>query len=115
MKREIHYQWRVRELMARAGMRTSRELVQPLRDRGVTLSPSQVYRIVGKDPERISLQVLVALCDIFNVEANDILTYTSTAIRGTARKVAGSAAEVPLLEAYRPVRARIIDDSEDDV
>lgn len=45
MKRQVDYQWHVRELMARTGMRNSRDLVGPLRDRGITLSESQIYRL----------------------------------------------------------------------
>jgi DNA-binding Xre family transcriptional regulator len=110
MRREIQYHWRVREHMARAGMRNSRDLVGPLRERGITLSESQIYRIVGQEPERIAFKVLVALCDIFGVEAGDLITYTATDTRQSRSKVANSAADVPLLNAYRPVKARIVSD-----
>lgn len=110
MKREIHYHWRIREFMARAGMKNSRELVGPLRDRGITLSESQIYRIVGQEPERISFNVLVALCDIFGIEAGDLITYTATDTRRARSKTVNSANDVPLLNAYRPVKARIISD-----
>ena len=112
MKREIHYHWRVRELMARAGMKNSRDLVGPLRDRGITLSDPQIYRIVGQEPDRIAFKVLVALCDIFGVEAGDLITYTATDARQSRDKAANSPADVPLLNAYRPVRARIITDDD---
>ncbi|MGW5300728.1 helix-turn-helix domain-containing protein [Rhodococcus aetherivorans] len=112
MKREIHYHWRVRELMARAGMKNSRDLVAPLRDRGITLSESQIYRIVGQEPDRIAFKVLVALCDIFGVEAGDLITYTATDARQSRDKAANSPADVPLLNAYRPVRARIVTDDD---
>ncbi|WP_354594132.1 helix-turn-helix transcriptional regulator [Frigoribacterium sp. PvP054] len=108
MKRQIEYQFRVRELMARAGMRNSRDLVEPLRDRGVTLSESQIYRLVSQDPERISFQVLAALCDIFRVEAGELLTFTASDVQARRPRTAvGQNSDVPLLEAYRPVRARI--------
>jgi DNA-binding Xre family transcriptional regulator len=35
-----------------------------LRDRGIDLSASQIHRLVSGTPERLSLQVLSALCDI---------------------------------------------------
>ncbi|MFE4948784.1 helix-turn-helix domain-containing protein [Leifsonia sp. NPDC056665] len=108
MKRQVEYQWHVRELMARTGMRNSRDLVGPLRDRGITLSESQIYRLAMQDPERIAFKVLVALADIFRVEVNELVTYTATSIRSARPKAVGSAAEVPLLEAYRPVRARVL-------
>lgn len=108
MKRQVHYQFRARELMARAGMRNSRDLVEPLRDRGITLSESQIYRLVSQDPDRIAFQVLVSLCDIFGVEVNEMLTYTGTDVRAKRQPAAvGQETDVPLLEAYRPVRARI--------
>jgi DNA-binding Xre family transcriptional regulator len=108
MKRQIEYNFRVRELMARAGMRNSRDLVDPLRDRGITLSESQIYRLVSRDPDRIAFQVFVALCDIFGVEPGDLLTYTGADVKTKQTRAAvGQGSEVPLLEAYRPVRARI--------
>ncbi|MDH6532950.1 DNA-binding Xre family transcriptional regulator [Aurantimicrobium minutum] len=108
MKRQIEYKFRVRELMARAGMRNSRDLVDPLRDRGITLSESQIYRLVSQDPDRIAFQVLAALCDIFAVEASDMFTYTSVDVKTKRDRAAvGQGTDVPLLEAYRPVRARI--------
>ncbi|MET3144042.1 UNVERIFIED_ORG: hypothetical protein ABIB19_003255 [Arthrobacter sp. UYEF10] len=60
------------------------------------------------DPDRISFQVLVALCDIFKVEANEIPTYTTTDTRTPRRRtVVDYGTDVPLTEAYRRVRARI--------
>ncbi|MBF4479542.1 helix-turn-helix domain-containing protein [Rhodococcus rhodochrous] len=112
MKREIQYHWRVRELMARAGMKNSRDLVGPLRERGITLSESQIYRIVGQEPDRIAFKVLVALCDIFGVEAGDLITYTATDVRRSRPKAANAPTDVPLLSAYRPVRARIVTDDD---
>jgi DNA-binding Xre family transcriptional regulator len=91
-------------------MKNSRDLVGPLRARGITLSESQIYRIVGQEPERIAFKVLVALCDIFGIEAGDLITYTATDTRQSRSKVVSAAAEVPLLNAYRPVKARIVSD-----
>lgn len=107
MKRQIEYTFHVRELMARAGIHTSRDLVGPLRDRGITLSESQINRIVAHNPDRIAFQVLAALCDVFGVEMNELVTYTSSEVRTTRRKASGDSTDVPLIEAYRPVRARI--------
>jgi hypothetical protein len=44
MRREIQYHWRVREHMARADMRNSRDLVGPLRERGITRRATGVDR-----------------------------------------------------------------------
>lgn len=108
MKRQVEYTFRVKEMMARAGMRNSRDLVDPLRDRGITLSESQIYRLASQNPDRIAFQVLVALCDIFGVQAGDLVTYTATDVKTRRPRTAvGQNTDVPLLDAYRPVRARI--------
>lgn len=112
MKREITYEWRVRELMARHHYRTSKDLVEPLRERGITLSPVQIWRIVDQNPERISFQVLVALADIFSVDVGELVTYTAANARAARRKTAVGADDVPDLRSYRPIRARIT--TEDD-
>lgn len=106
MKRQVEYNYRVRELMARAGMRNSRDLVEPLRDRGIMLSESQIYRLVT-NPERVSFQVQVCLCDIFGVEMNELVTLEARDVKERRRPAVGDTSEVPLLEAYRPVRARL--------
>ncbi len=111
MKRDITYEWRVRELMARHHFRSSKDLVEPLRERGITLSPVQIWRIVDQKPERIAFQVLVALADIFGVDVGELVTYTATDAR-TARRRAVAGDELPDIRSYRPVRARIT--SEDD-
>ena len=113
MKREVQYKFRLRELMARAGMRNSRDLVEPLRDRGITISESQVYRLVGQDPERIAFQMLAALCDIFEVSPTELLTVTANDAQARNRRAAVAGDTIPLLDAYRPVRARIQRESDD--
>ncbi|MCZ2404398.1 helix-turn-helix transcriptional regulator [Paenarthrobacter sp. Z7-10] len=112
MKRDIEYRWRARELMARNGMRNTRELVEPLRERGITLSESQIYRMVSQNPERISFQLLAALCDIFGVEANELFIFTAADARSKGQKQAVVSGEnvVRFADAYKPVRARILDD-----
>ena len=50
MRREIHYHWRVREHMARAGMKNSRDLVGPLRARGITYRSRRSTASSGKNP-----------------------------------------------------------------
>jgi hypothetical protein len=100
MKRDIEYRWRARELMARQGIRNTRELVGPLRERGITLSESQIYRMVSQNPE------------IFGVEANELFTFTAADARSKRQKQVAASGEnvVRFADAYRPVRARILDD-----
>ncbi|MGW0816984.1 helix-turn-helix domain-containing protein [Streptomyces viridiviolaceus] len=104
MKRQVSYQWRLRERMAAAGMFTTSELAPPLAERGINLSPSQVHRLVTGTPERLSLPVLAALCDIFECTPADLIA--TKAENAAARKVATGDAVVDL-SAVRPKRARI--------
>lgn len=109
MKRRVGYDWRLRDLMADHGMFSTTELVPLLRDRGVELSVSQVHRLVTGTPERLSLTVLAALCDIFecspaeliHTEAANLTRRTATGSAGTATPPAAGAG------ALRPTRARI--------
>ena len=50
------------------------ELVPLLAERGVHLSPSQVHRLATQTPERLSLGVLAALCDIFGCSPAELVT-----------------------------------------
>ncbi|WP_152545380.1 helix-turn-helix domain-containing protein, partial [Microbacterium sp. CH12i] len=64
--RLIGFEWRLREVMAAAGMFSTTKLVPLLEERGVYLSTSQVYRLAAEKPERMNMQALVALLDIFD-------------------------------------------------
>ncbi|MFI5825228.1 helix-turn-helix domain-containing protein [Streptomyces rishiriensis] len=77
MKRKVGYTWRLRELMAQHRIFTATELVPLLRERGIDLSASQVHRMVSGTPERLSLQVLSALCDILACTPADLVATTA--------------------------------------
>ncbi|MFF3734610.1 helix-turn-helix domain-containing protein [Streptomyces sp. NPDC002476] len=104
MKRQVSYQWRLREKMATVGMFTTSELAPHLAERGINLSLSQVHRLVTGTPERLSLPVLAALCDIFDCTPADLIA--TRAENATVRRVATGDAVVDL-SAVRPKRARI--------
>ena len=87
MKRQVDYAWRLAEIMAAHGMHNN-DLIPRLAERGVQLSRPQVYRVVYQRPERMSLHLLAALCDIFGCGVEDLLTVTATDVR---RKKASSA------------------------
>lgn len=113
MKRRVDYTWRLAELMAAAGMHNSTDLIPRLAERGITLSRPQVYRVVYQRPERVSLQLMAALCDIFGCGVEDLVTVTATDVRH--RKTASSTAAaapnvVELNKSVRPRRARVIRD-----
>lgn len=92
------YRWKLRQVMAGQGMWKASELSPLLAERGVSLSPSQVYRLVAKSPERLSLSTLAALCDIFSCTPNDLVEL------GTD----GRAQPVPSSSKARPRRARVV-------
>ena len=81
MNRKVDYAWRLAEIMAAHGMHNSTDLIPRLAERGIQLSRPQVYRIVHQRPERLSLQLLAALCDILGCGVEDLLTVTATDVR----------------------------------
>jgi len=114
MKRRVDYTWRLAELMAARGMHNSTDLIPLLVERGIELSRPQVYRVVHQRPERVSLQMMAALCDIFGCGVDDLVTVTATDVR---RKRAASAAAtssapnvVEINKSVRPRRARVLRD-----
>ena len=64
MARTVGYRWHLRRLMAEQDMYATTQLGPLLAERGVVLSREQVYRLVTRVPERLSLATLAALCDI---------------------------------------------------
>ncbi len=105
MKREVDYRWRVAELMAANGMHNSTDLAPLLKERGIDLSPSQVYPVVTQRQERVSLKLLAALCDIFGCGPEDIITVTATDASRTKKVAAGNV--VAMSSGIKPKRARI--------
>lgn len=109
MKRVVGYTWRLAELMAARGMHNTTELIPLLAERGIVLSRPQVYRLVNQRPERIALQVISAICDIFSCGPDDLITVTAADER--PRKAAAAAPNVVQLNrSVRPRRAKVIDD-----
>lgn len=69
----VSYRWKLRVVMAEHGMFSTTDLVPHLSARGVMLSREQVYRLVAKVPERLSLTTLAALCDIFHCDPAELI------------------------------------------
>ena len=106
MSIEVGYHWHLRARMAAAGMFATTDLVPLLAERGVVLSREQVYRLVARVPERLSLATLAALCDILSCTPADLIEpYRATRSRPTRRDPAGPAAP------QRPTRARVLPDT----
>lgn len=96
----ISYRWHLRQLMAERGMFATTDLVPLLAERGVVLSREQVYRLVARVPERLSLTTLAVLCDILDVSPAELIEPVRTA------KPERASAPSKLAE-LRPRRARV--------
>ncbi|WP_284740256.1 helix-turn-helix domain-containing protein [Amycolatopsis sp. RTGN1] len=105
-KRSVSYSWRLREVMAEHGIFQTTELVEPLQERGIYLSVSQVHRLVTGRPERLSLQVLAALCDIFATVPSELIVTDAENVGIRKTGTADRPAPTGVTE-LRPRRARI--------
>ncbi len=106
-RRTVSYEWRLRQVMAEHKIYATTELVPLLAERGIVLSPSQVHRLVTHTPERLSLPILAALCDIFTVDADQLIP-THAANVAVRRIAAGQGPPGPSSSGgLQPVRARI--------
>lgn len=106
-RRRLNFHWHLRRLMAAHDMWKTTQLVPLLRERGVELSDTQVYRLVTDKPQRLSMPILVALCDIFECSPADLIEpYVEAAAR--AKKAEGGGV-VEMRPSLRPERARIVD------
>lgn len=106
MKRHVEYAWRLRELMAARGMNNISDLIPHLEDRGVALSASQIYRLIGGKPERMNLALLGALLDALDCTFEELCPTTVVAVPARER-LTGTEAAPTKKDAVRPVRARI--------
>lgn len=113
----IGYEWRLRQVMAEHGLFNTAKLAPLLRERGISLSASQVYRLVAEKPERLNLHVLVALMDILDCSCEDLIVAVNlgaAASTGTGdEQVSVSGANVLKDRGLRPRRARILPGSDD--
>ncbi|MEV4438619.1 helix-turn-helix transcriptional regulator [Streptomyces sp. NPDC049577] len=111
MKRQVSYQWRLREVMATRGIFAASDLSPLLVERGIELSSVQVWRLVTQTPERLSLPVLAALCDILEVTPTDLIATRAENVASRRSAASGGADVVDLAATIRPKRARITPDS----
>lgn len=115
----LDYEWRLRAVMAEHGMFSTTSLHPLLKERGVELSPSQVYRLVAERPERLNLTVLMALIDILECEVGDLVRpVRAQAVRtATAQPSRTRASSSPTrdrdLGTLRPRRAEVLIDPDE--
>jgi DNA-binding Xre family transcriptional regulator len=102
MSKMSGYSWKLRQLMAERDMWKTSDLGPLLAKEGVVLSTAQVYRLVAKAPERLSLETLVALCRIFSCTPNDLIELTHGGEVRKENKRGSLAAKT------RPRRARVV-------
>jgi DNA-binding Xre family transcriptional regulator len=109
MVAKLDYRWHLRKVMADRGMFSTTDLLPPLKDRGIALSTSQVYRLVVERPERLSLKILMALLDILDCTMDDLIEpVTGTGAATKSKKAAAGGTVVSEgIGDLRPRRARI--------
>lgn len=108
MTGKLDYRWHLREVMATRGMFSTTDLRPLLAQRGIDLSPSQIYRLVVERPERLNLKTLMALLDILGCTMDDLIEpVASPGRRRKAATGAGAAGEVGV-DDFRPKRAKVV-------
>jgi DNA-binding Xre family transcriptional regulator len=90
--KKMGYQWRLRALMAQRELYQTTDLVPLLAERGVVLSREQVFRLVTSPPQRLSMDVLAALCDILECSPNDLIEIET--VNQSVKKAAGDRPQV---------------------
>lgn len=82
------FEWRLREVMALKGMWHTNGLIDPLAARGIVLSRSQVFRLVTGKPGRVTIPLLLALCDILDCRFEDLAAPAETSTRRRVKPAA---------------------------
>jgi DNA-binding Xre family transcriptional regulator len=92
LTKTVAYHWHLRTMMNEHSMQSTTDLVPLLAERGVVMTSTQVYRIVTGQPERLNMQWLAALCDIFSCTPNDLIEphVVATSRRGRKTGTAGT-------------------------
>jgi DNA-binding Xre family transcriptional regulator len=114
MTRKFEAQWHLRKLLALKGIFNTTDLLPLLAERGVNISRTQAYRLAAEKPNYVSLDLIVALCDILECTPADLIEKVE--IRKTVKKAVGdeSAGKDPSrARNLKPVRARIKDADKD--
>jgi DNA-binding Xre family transcriptional regulator len=91
--RKMGIRWQLRLRMAEKDMFHTSDLVPLLAERGITLSREQVFRLVTQPPQRLSMDVLAALCDILGCSPNDLIEVE--VVSEQVRKASGERGAAP--------------------
>jgi len=106
------FEWRLREVMAHRQLWHTSQLQPLLAERGFELSRSQVYRLVAQPPGRISVELILALCDILDCRFEDLVVRTTAVpASGPAKRRRKAAGET---NAFSPKAKPVPDEFFDD-
>ena len=106
MIKKMGCEWNLRLRMAKRGMFATSDLVPLLAERGIALSREQVYRLVTGTPQRLSLDVFAALCDILECTPNDLIEARSVRVHVPERAAGDTPGTVVDLPAPHKVTVR---------
>lgn len=103
MIKKMGVAWELRLRMAERGLFATTDLVPLLAERGVHLSREQVYRLVTSTPQRLSMDVLAALCDILGCQPNDLIKVVAVdaQVAKTGTRLSGPAGPGPAVQRTR--------------
>lgn len=105
MKRRIEYDWNLRVVMSGRGMHNISDLMPGLQELGIDLSASQLYRLLGRKPERLPLPLLGAICVVLECTVEDLCKFRVES--APSRRAAAVGQVVDLDRTARPKRAQI--------
>lgn len=97
--------------MAERGLYMTTEIVPRLKSHGIELSREQIYRIATHTPQRLSLELLGALCEILECAPNDLIQFKKISQH---REAVGQNPDTPSLTDISPIRAKIARPNYDD-
>lgn len=106
MTKRMGATWLLRDRMEEQRIASTAELVPLLAERGVHLSRMQVYRLVMQEPQRLSLDLLAALCDIFSCTPNELIK-VSVINKQERKRVVGEDEDRTTRRRVRPIKATI--------
>ncbi len=104
MKKTTGYDWHLRQIMAARGMFATSDLQPLLAEQGIQLSREQVFRLVTQTPQRLSLDILAALCHILECGPQDLIEVK--VVNAQVRKEATAGRKVLTLPSTRTVIRR---------
>ena len=102
MARRVSVRWNLRQVMASHGLYQTSDLLPLLAERDIHLSRQYVHTLVTKTPRRINTELFVALCDILDCDAGDLL---EPVIDVTEKPRTGTRDAGPGIGDLRPIRA----------